>query len=127
MTQLQLLTAEDLTTLGLPVLPPCAECRELHCPGWESVRGGSNVSRLQKAGTLRDPANEDPTVEEHHPGGTHSWSADAPIAPAWFPYNRCDVWRCTQCGKAFLRYTEYGGYYNDERIRELDPALVVQT
>jgi hypothetical protein len=35
------------------------------------------------------------------------------------PYNRCDVWACVQCTRPFLRYTEHGGYYSDERIREL--------
>jgi hypothetical protein len=30
-----------------------------------------------------------------------------------------------QCGRPFLRYTEYGGYYVEERIRELRAALVV--
>ena len=49
-----------------------------------------------------------------------------PIAPAYFPYNRCDVWQCANCGRPFLRYTEYGGYYVEERVRELHAALVVQ-
>jgi hypothetical protein len=67
---------------------------------------------------------EDPTLAEYHPGGTNAWSADAPIAPAYFPYNRCDAWLCVQCGRPFLRYTEFGGYYMEERIRELDARLV---
>jgi hypothetical protein len=29
-----------------------------------------------------------------------------------------------QCGRPFLRYTEYGGYYVEERIRELDAQRV---
>ena len=49
------------------------------------------------------------------------------IAPAYFPYNRCDVWTCVQCARPFLRYTEYGGYYVEQRIRELDPGLLPQT
>jgi hypothetical protein len=127
MKEQPLFTAQDLVQIGQQSQAPCTDCQSLPCAGWESVPGGSDLSRLQKVGTLRDPANEDPTVEEFHPSGTRGWSVDAPIAPAWFPYNRCDVWRCTRCGKAFLRYTEYGGYYSDERIRELDPALVVAT
>ena len=125
MTEQPLFTAQDLVQIGQQMRAPCVDCESLCCAGWESVPGGSDLSRLHKLGTLRDPVNEDPTVEEHHPDGTRSWSMDAPIAPAWFPYNRCDVWRCARCGKAFLRYTETGGYYSDERIRELDPALVV--
>ena len=40
------------------------------------------------------------------------------------PYNRCDLWQCKACPRTYLRYTESGGYYEDERIRALDPALV---
>jgi hypothetical protein len=35
------------------------------------------------------------------------------------------VWQCVQCGRAFLRYTEFGGYYVEERIRELRAQLIV--
>ena len=119
------LTTAELIQLGAEASSPCADCQTLACPGWESVRGGAELSQLACVGTLRDAALEDPTVAEFHPAGTRGESADAPIAPGWFPYNRCDVWRCTRCASAFLRYTEYGGYYNDERIRTLNPALVV--
>jgi hypothetical protein len=108
---------------------PCPDCAELVCPGWESLAGAFDRSRLVRVGTLqveRADARE-PTLSEHHPRGSHAWSVDAPIAPAWFPYNRCDVWQCRACTRAFLRYTEYGGYYQDERIRALDAALVDDT
>ena len=95
------------------------------CPGWEALPGSFARDALERVGTLRDPAIDDPTVAEYHPAGTHGWSADAPIAPAWFPCNRCDAWRCGTCARAFLRYTEYGGYYTEERIREIDARLVV--
>jgi len=105
--------------------PACAACAALVCAGWEAMPGSFARDALERVGTLRDPSIDDPTVAEHQPNGTHAWSPDAPIAPAWFPYNRCDAWRCKACARAFLRYTEYGGYYNEERIRELDAALVV--
>jgi hypothetical protein len=89
------------------------------------VPGGFDTGVLACVGTLRDPSDEDPTLEEYHPDGTHGWSADAPIALGYFPYNRCDAWVCDTCRRPFLRYTEYGGYYTDERIRELDGRLVV--
>ena len=54
-----------------------------------------------------------------------SQSRAAPIAPAFHPYNRSDAVACVHCGRAFLRYTEAGGYFSDVRLRELDPALVV--
>ena len=103
----------------------CAQCAPIRAPGWEAMPGGFGRELLRKVGTLRRPGDEDPTLAEYHPRGTTAWSADAPIAPAFFPYNRCDAWQCVQCGRPFLRYTEYGGYYVEERIRELRPELVV--
>ena len=98
---------------------PCAACASIRAPGWEALPGSLDRNLLRKVGTLRRPEVEDPTLEEHHPAGTNNWSVEAPIAPAYFPYNRCDVWQCVQCGRPFLRYTEYGGYYVEDRIREL--------
>ncbi len=94
------------------------------CVGWESLPATLDVGVLECVGTLRDPGIDDPPLAEHHPDGTHGWSPQAPIAAAFFPYNRCDVWQCRRCRRAFLRYTEYGGYYVDERIRELDTRLL---
>ncbi|WP_332827182.1 hypothetical protein [Ramlibacter sp.] len=103
---------------------PCAACASLRAPGWEALSATFDAKQLRKVATLRQPGLEDPTLEEHHPRGTNSWSADAPIAPVFFPYNRCDVWQCVRCGRPFLRYTEYGGYYVEERVRPLQAALV---
>jgi hypothetical protein len=102
----------------------CAACAVIQAPGWESVPGSLDRSQLRKVGTLRQRGVEDPTLDEFHPRGTHAWSPQAPIAPAFFPYNRCDVWQCVRCARPFLRYTEYGGYYVEERIRELRPELL---
>lgn len=122
------MTADDLIALAraFRARVDCADCLSLVCPGWESVPGGFERSGLRRVGTLRDPANDDPTLAEYHPAGTHGWSADAPIAIGWFPYNRSDVWQCVGCGRPFLRYTEFGGYYTDERIREVGADLVVR-
>jgi hypothetical protein len=103
----------------------CEACRPLVCPGWESWPATADAQALQRVGSLRDPAIDDPTLAEYHPDGTHAWDAEAPIAPAFHPYNRCDVWRCRACGRPFLRYTEYGGYYQDERVREVRAERVV--
>ena len=105
----------------------CDVCAPLQQRGWESMPGHFDRERLQRVGTLRAPGEDEPTLQEHHPAGTRYWSPDAPIAPAFHPSNRCDVWQCTACGRAFLRYTEYGGYYHDERVRLLDPALIDTT
>jgi hypothetical protein len=103
----------------------CENCSMLVCPGWESLPGSFDERKLRRIATLRRPDVDDPVVEEFHPAGTGSWSTDAPIAPGYFPYNRCDVWECATCRRPFLRYTEYGGYYQEARIRELDASLVV--
>ena len=104
--------------------PACPDCAGLVCPGWESVPGGYDASPLRRVGTLRGPGDDVPTLAEYHPAGTHAWSADAPIAPAFHPYNRCEVWQCARCARAFLRYTEYGGYYKEDRIRAIDATRV---
>ena len=122
---LTLLSADDLRRLPAPAAAACRSCGPLASAGWDSLAATADRRVLERIGTLRRPDRDEPTVAEHHPAGTHAWSADAPIAPEWFPYNRCDVWRCSACGRGFLRYTEYGGYYQDDRIRVLDPALVV--
>ncbi|HSV47651.1 MAG TPA: hypothetical protein VLJ58_17820 [Ramlibacter sp.] len=105
--------------------PPCERCAALACPGWETVPGGCDRTALQRIATLRQPGDDEPSTTEYHPGGTNSWSPEAPIAVGHAPYNRCDVWQCIGCGRVFLRYTEYEGYYVDERIRAVDPARVV--
>lgn len=120
------LTLEQLRQLGArPATKACPTCASLACPGWESVPGGFDTDQLRLTGTLRDSSIDDPTLQEYHPAGTSAWSPDAPIAPAFFPYNRCEVWQCRQCARAFLRYTEYGGYYVEQRIRDLDARLLV--
>jgi hypothetical protein len=120
-----LLSATDLTALAQAQRPgTCAVCAPLVCPGWESLPSTFDGASLRRVGTLQRGDIEDPTVMEHHPRGTHAWSVDAPIAPAFFPYNRCDVWACTACARPFLRYSEYGGYYEDQRIREINAAWI---
>ena len=126
---LSLLDAAGLRSLAAarPARKACPSCAALVCPGWEALSGTFDRRQLKAVATLRDPANEDPTLTEYHPAGTDNWSPAAPIAPAFFPYNRCEVWECIGCARPFLRYTEYGGYYVEERIRELDAARVVDT
>ena len=81
--------------------------------------GGFDTASLRCVGTLRVSPEEEPTLDEHLPQGVHGWSAEAPIDPRYFPYNRCSVWKCIACERPFLRYTEFGGYYVDERVRQL--------
>ena len=127
MTASRLLRADELTALArtADTSHPCDDCNALRSPGWESMPGSFDRRVLVRVGTLRDETADEPTLQEHHPRGTNTWSADAPIALAFYPYNRCDVWQCATCRRAFLRYTEYGGYYEDERVRQIDPVLIV--
>ena len=102
----------------------CPECVSLSCPGWVSVPGDFDLTKLKVVGTLKTE-NAEVCWEEFHPDGTHLWSEEAPIALQHHPYNRADVRECAGCKRTFLHYTEYGGYYLDERIRELNAILIV--
>lgn len=122
---LPVLSAVALAALADAYRPgDCVVCSSLRCPGWESLPSSFDTSVLQCVATLRRAGEDEPTLAEHHPRGTHSWSVSAPIAPAFFPCNRCDVWTCKACARPFLRYTEYGGYYEDQRIRQVSAALI---
>jgi hypothetical protein len=102
---------------------PCS-CSLGGCAGWESMTEDRwPADQMQAVATLRDPDVYEPTFEERHPAGTRYDSPEAPVAVKFFPYNRCELWRCTQCERHLLRYTEYGGYYVDHRVRELSPKL----
>lgn len=101
----------------------CGKCLPLSCKGWESVPSGFDSELLTPIGTLRIEGAQE-SWDEHHPDGTNQWSSDAPISPKHYPYNRSGVFECKSCKRKFLRYTEYGGYYLDERIRELNPDLI---
>ena len=103
----------------------CPTCRPYASPGWESFPASQDGTALQPLGALWLPGDDEPTLDEHRPTGVDAWSADAPISLAHHPYNRCEVWACKTCGFPFLRYTEYGGYYIDKRIRELRATLIV--
>ena len=96
------------------------------CRSWESFTEDRWPNeRLRRIGTLRDAAVDEPTVEEFHPDSTRYGSVDAPVAVAFFPYNRCDAYVCKTCRRILLRYTKYAGYYVDHRVREVLPELIV--
>jgi hypothetical protein len=109
--------------------PDQCTCALKACRGWESVSDDRwPVDQMQAVGTLRPALPEgqtELTFEEFHPEGTRYESPNAPIAPGYFPFNRCDVHACTRCHCAVLRYTEYGGYYVDHRVRLVDGDFVI--
>lgn len=119
------LTKDELLELAKTSSPNnnCSACSSLICPGWESVPSSFDLKTLRVLGTLKREGAEE-CWDEDHPHGTNIWSADAPISIDFHPYNRSDVYECIACQKKYLRYTEYGGYYVDERIRYLNPELI---
>jgi hypothetical protein len=103
----------------------CTRCASLSCAGWISVPGYFDLTKLQVLGTLKKEGAEE-CWDEYHPNGTHLWSDDAPISIGHYPYSRSDILGCSQCKRTFLHYTEYGGYYLDQRIRALNANLIVE-
>ena len=122
------LDSTQLQALAIKPLDQCA-CALKICKGWESVSDDRWPSKqLKLEGTLRREladGESELSFEEFHPNGTRYDSPEAPIALNYFPYNRADVYGCQQCGCAVLKYTEYGGYYIDQRVRLVDASLVV--
>lgn len=119
-------SSEALLALTPHTHAPCA-CSLQRCAGWESITDTEwPRAQMQTVGTLRDPQLNEPTFEEHHPQGTRYDSPQAPIAVKHFPYNQCDVFRCSRCQQHVLRYTEFGGYYVDHRARRIKAELVCE-
>ena len=117
-----LLKTEDLTAvLKASSSKPCS-CAVGICVSWESLPEERwPKEQMPSIGTLRDPTIDEPTFEQHHKvvDGklTHYDSADSPISALHFPYNRCDAFQCGTCQRVLLKYTEYGGYFIDQRVR----------
>jgi hypothetical protein len=100
-------------------------CNLTDTAAWVSTPLSFPEQLLQDIGTLvADPYCE-ASFREYHPAGTRNDAPAAPIAPLHFPYNRCNIARCTRCGRCYLRYTEAGGYFVDRRIRALQRADLV--
>jgi hypothetical protein len=114
----------ELAQRSAAITEPCT-CISKSLAGWEGLPVSLKESQLQQVASLVAAEEEDLTLDEYHPNGTHYWSANAPIAPQFFPYNRCGVWTCTLCSRHFLRYAEAGAYHIEQRIRSLDPMLIV--
>jgi hypothetical protein len=120
-------SAEEFRTLldSSTASKPCG-CSLGACAGWESLTEERwPAGQMQQVATLRDPEIAEPSFEEKHPQGTRYESPDAPVAVKFFPYNLCDLWHCSQCQRHLLRYTEFGGYYVDHRVRALSSDLTL--
>ena len=95
------------------------------CRDWNRIPVEFPQGQMNTVGRLTGDPYAEPTFAEYHPDGTSYWSPNAPIAPDYFPYNRCTVQQCRVCGRCCLTYVEAGGYYTEPRLRALDPALIV--
>ena len=122
------LSVQTLTIAASQATQEC-QCALKICKGWESVSDARwPTAQMEAVGTLRKELSEgqmELTFEEYHPNGTRYDSPNAPIALDYFPYNRCDVFKCSTCQCAVLKYTEYGGYYVDNRARLVDPETII--
>lgn len=113
-----------LAQASAAVSTPCSCCAVL-LAAWQALPMTLELERFEDVGTLMDDPYDEPTFVEFHPNGTRYESEGAPIAPRYYPYNRCTVARCMNCGRNYLRYNEAGGYFTELRIRALQPDLLV--
>lgn len=121
---LNLASLLDIATRSASVTAAC-HCTAKSLAGWEGWPASLREDQFKKIGTLVEQAKEESTIDEYHPDGTSFWSLNAPIAPGFYPYNRCDVWECVSCSRTYLRYNDDGAYHSESRIRALDPLLIV--
>jgi hypothetical protein len=116
-----------LRTIAAPDASASAcHCSVGDCSSWEAVPGHRWPKEvMRKLGTLRESFEVEPGFEEFHSNGSRYESEHAPIAPRSFPFNRCDLYRCGDCCRVLLKYTEAGGYYVEDRVRVLRLELIV--
>ncbi|MBP1204147.1 hypothetical protein JOD97_002161 [Duganella sp. 1411] len=124
MQKIDFAALSQLAQASSAVSMPCG-CNTVSMAAWQALPMTLELDRFEDVGTLMEDPYDEPTFVEFHPNGTRYESADAPISPRYFPYNRCTVARCMSCGRHYLRYNEAGGYFTELRIRALQPALLV--
>jgi hypothetical protein len=114
---------KQLADFSASVRQPC-DCAKRTFEAWDSLPSTFPEELLECVGKVSPPSDAELTVREYHPNRTNYWSPDAPIALHYFPANRSDVWQCRKCKRCYLRYTEFGGYYVDKRMRALQGELL---
>jgi hypothetical protein len=117
-------TLKQLAETSAVVVGQCS-CNTDPLLAWQKLPMTLELDRFEEVATLVEDPYGDPTYTEYHPNGTHYDSEDAPIAPRYYPFNRCQIARCMNCGRHYLRYNEAGGYFTELRIRVLRPQLLV--
>jgi hypothetical protein len=124
MQRIDVETLMRLAHASATVTVPCS-CNKVSLAAWRALPLTLEPDRFQEIGFLFDDPYDEPTFAEYHPAGTRYDSELAPIALRFYPYNRCAVARCLDCGRHYLRYNEAGGYFTEMRIRALQPELIV--
>jgi hypothetical protein len=124
MDQLGFGKLQELARVSGAVTRPCT-CAVDTFREWTRIPAGFPQEQMDTVGTLVGDPYAEPTYAEYHREGSSYWSPDAPIAPRYFPYNRCTVLQCSVCARSCLTYVEAGGYYVEPRIRALTPELLV--
>lgn len=124
MTFIDFAHLKQLADASAAVSLPC-NCADAAMLGWQPLPMTLELEQFNEVGTLVEDPYEEPAFAEYHPDGTRYESAEAPIAPRYYPYNQCLVVRCVKCGRHYLRYNEAGGYFTELRIRALRPQLLV--
>jgi len=117
-------TLKQLAEASAAITGACS-CNTVPLLAWQRLPPTLELDRFEEVATLVEDPYDDPTYTEYHPQGTHYDSEQAPIAPRYYPANRCQVARCLNCGRHYLRYNEAGGYFTELRIRALRPQLLV--
>lgn len=127
MTTVRYIDTAELMALAqrTALVHTACSCQKSRLTGWSSQPLSLPDAQLRDLGTLAQVDPEAASYEEYLPSGTQYTSDDAPIAPRYFPYNRCTVSECINCQRCFLRYMEGGGYFVDKRIRQIDPRVIV--
>ncbi|WEF35313.1 hypothetical protein [Pseudoduganella chitinolytica] len=124
MPKIEFAALKCLAETSASVTAPC-RCNRVPLAAWSALPMTLELDRFEEIGVLFDDPYDEPTFAEFHPAGTRYDSDAAPIAPRFYPYNRCTVARCLDCDRHYLRYNEAGGYFTELRIRALLPELLV--
>jgi len=114
---------KQLAAVSEAVAVPCS-CHDAALFAWQTVPYSLTLEQFEEVATLVEDPYAEPTFAEYHPNGTRYDSADAPIAPRYYPANLSQVLRCVKCNRHYLRYTEGGGYFTEQRIRALRPQVL---
>lgn len=83
-------------------------------------------SKLKLIGSLKDPKLKMLHYVEFSNSENECWTENYKIATNFYPYNSSNVYQCKDCNRLFIIYTENGGHFPQERIREVKKELIIE-